>query len=106
MTGVRVALGALWTVLGLLLAPAETLAQELEPRAYSNSPVGLNFFVAAYAYSEGGLSTDPSLPVQDARLNIHTGALAYARSLDLWGKSGKFDVIVPYTWLSGTARAV
>ena len=23
--------------------------------------------------------------------------------LDLWGMSGKFDAIVPYTWLSGTA---
>jgi len=29
--------------------------------------------------------------------------LGYARALDLWGKSGKFDVIVPYTWLSGSA---
>ena len=28
----------------------------------------------------------------------------YARTLDLWGKSGKFDVIVPYTGLNGTAR--
>jgi hypothetical protein len=29
--------------------------------------------------------------------------VGYARALDLWGTSGKFDVIVPYTWLSGTA---
>jgi len=95
--------GALLAVLALLLAPAGVLAQELEPRAYINTPVGLNFFIEAYAYSEGGLSTDPSLPVQDARLNIHTGALAYARSLDLWGKSGKFDVTLPFSGLSGTA---
>jgi hypothetical protein len=78
-------------------------AQELEPRAYSNLPVGLNFAVAGYAYSEGGLSTDPSLPVEDARLHINTALTAYARSLDLWGRSGKFDLIVPYSWLSGTA---
>jgi hypothetical protein len=78
-------------------------AQELEPRAYSNLPVGLNFAVAGYAYSEGGLSTDPSLPVEDAHLNINTILTAYARSLDLWGMSGKFDMIVPYSWLSGTA---
>jgi hypothetical protein len=89
--------------LALLLAPMGAQAQEMEPRAYSNAPVGLNFFIAAYAHSEGGLSTDPSLPVQDAQLKIHTGVLAYARSLDLWGLSGKVDVIVPFSRLSGSA---
>jgi hypothetical protein len=79
-------------------------AQELEPRAYINVPVGLNFLLAGYANSEGGLSTDPSIPVEDAHLKIHTGLLAYARSLDLWGKSGKVDVILPYSELSGSAR--
>jgi hypothetical protein len=29
--------------------------------------------------------------------------LAYARVLDLWGKSAKFDVILPYMSLSGDA---
>jgi hypothetical protein len=78
-------------------------AAELEPRAYANAPVGLNFLIAGYAKSEGGLSTDPASPIQDAHLNINTGVLAYARSLDVWGKSGKFDVIMPYSDLSGTA---
>ena len=87
----------------LLLAPATAQAQELEPRAYANLPIGLNFFIAGYARSHGGLSTDPSQPVEDAHLKIDTGVLAYVRSLDLWGRSGKFDVIVPYSQLSGTA---
>ena len=34
----------------------------------------------------------------------HSTVLAYARTLDLWGQSGKFDVIVPYAWLSGDAE--
>ena len=29
---------------------------------------------------------------------------AYVRSLDLWGRSGKLDVIAPYSWLDGSAR--
>ena len=86
-----------------LLVAAAAQAQQLEPRAYTNLPVGLNFLVAGYAHSEGGLATDPSLPVDDAHLRIHTGVLAYARSLDLWGQSGKFDVILPYSQLSGSA---
>ena len=82
---------------------AAARAQDIEPRAYSNAPVGVNFLVAGYAYSHGGLSLDPSLPVTDARLQSSAAVLAYARVLDLWGVSGKFDAIVPYASLSGTA---
>jgi hypothetical protein len=78
-------------------------AQELEPRAYSNLPIGMNFLALGYAYSRGGLATDPSLPVEDAHLKIHTGLAAYVRSLDFWGRSGKVDIVVPYSGLSGTA---
>jgi len=57
-------------MLVLVLAPAVVQAKELEPRAYVNTPVGLNFFIASYAYSAGGLSTDPSLPMHDAQLTM------------------------------------
>ena len=87
----------------LCLAAAPARAADIEPRAYSNAPIGLNFLIAGYGYSEGGLSTDPSSPIQDAKLQISTGVLAYARTLDLWGKSGKIDVVVPYSDLAGTA---
>lgn len=78
-------------------------AQSIEPRAYSNAPVGVNFLVAGPYYTRGGLSFDSSLPLTDPNLKTSNGVVGYARTLDLWGKSGKFDVIVPYTWLSGTA---
>jgi len=87
----------------LVASAAAARAQDIEPRAYSNAPVGVNFLVAGYAYSHGGLSLDPSLPVTDARLESSAAVLAYARVLDLWGVSGKFDAIVPYASLSGTA---
>jgi hypothetical protein len=43
-------------------------AQGHEPRAYLDTPVGINFLLAGYAYSEGGVSTDASLPIQGAQL--------------------------------------
>ena len=89
-------------LLGALFAPTAQ-AQELEPRAYSNLPMGLNFLALGYAHSKGGLSTDPSLPLTDAHLQIDTGVVAYVRAVDFWGRSGKFDVIAPYSHLSGTA---
>jgi len=78
-------------------------AQEIEPRAYSNAPVGVNFLIAGYAYTQGGLAFDPSLPVDNPQLDTSSAVLAYARVLDLWGKSGKVDAIMPYTLLSGSA---
>ena len=79
-------------------------AQDIEPRAYSNAPIGVNFLIAGYAYTEGAVPFDASLPVKNAQLKTSNAVLAYARVLDLWGVSGKFDAIVPYTMLSGTAE--
>jgi hypothetical protein len=78
-------------------------AQSIEPRTYSNAPVGVNFVVAGYAYTRGGIAFDPALPIDDVNVHTSNAVLGYARTLDLWGKSGKFDVVVPYTWLSGSA---
>ena len=85
------------------LAASGAYGQDLEPRAYANTPTGLNFLIAGYGYLTGGVATDPSLPLQNAHLQVHSTVLAYARSLDVWGRSGKVDVVVPYAWLSGSA---
>jgi Putative MetA-pathway of phenol degradation len=87
----------------LLLATANAWSQQLEPRTYANVPVGMNFLIAGYAYSTGGLSTNPALKINNADLKVHTPVLAYARALEAWGKSAKFDVIVPGGCLSGSA---
>ena len=89
----------------LALAAAQVHAQQLEPRAYSNVPVGLNFLVAGYTYSTGGLATDPATPLQNAELEIHAPLVAYARSFDAWGKSAKFDAVLAAGCLSGSAEA-
>jgi hypothetical protein len=93
-----------WAFGVLVLATAGVAhAQDLEPRAYVNTPVGMNFLIASYAYSEGGVSTDPSVPIQNAQLQLNTFVLAYVRSLDVFGKSGKIDLILPFSQLSGSA---
>jgi Putative MetA-pathway of phenol degradation len=78
-------------------------AQELEPRAYSNVPVGLNFFIAGYNYSVGGVLFDPAVPLENASITTHSSLFAYARSIKVGKISGKIDAIVPYAWLSGSA---
>lgn len=86
-----------------LFAVASAHAQNLEPRAYLNTPVGMNFLIAGYTYSSGGLSTDPALPLTNAKLDIHTPFVAYAHAFDAWGKSAKFDAVVGGGCLDGTA---
>ena len=78
-------------------------AQDIEPRAYSNAPVGVNFAIVGAVWTRGSLPSDPAIPVTDASLRTRNLVLAYARTLDLWGRSGKFDAIVPYTRLDGGA---
>jgi hypothetical protein len=78
-------------------------AQEIEPRSYSNAPVGMNFLIAGFGYTQGGVPTDTALPLSDPKLDTSNMVFAYARTLDLGGLSAKFDAILPYTWLSGSA---
>ena len=91
--------------LGLLAAAAACAAQaqEIEPRAYSNAPVGVNFVILGATYSTGALIFDPSVPITDAHLKTPAALFAYARVFGLGGKSAKVDVVVPYSWLSGNA---
>lgn len=79
-------------------------AQSLEPRSYANTPVGMNFLITGYDYATGGIVSDPSIPLQNADIENHELVLGYARTLDVWGMSGKFDLILPYAWSSGTAE--
>ena len=96
----RIAVG-----IGLLASLAAAAgAQELEPRAYANAPVGLNFLIVGYGGLTGEVATDPAAPLQNAELDVHGPVAAYARSFGVAGRSAKVDVIVPYGFLSGTAE--
>ena len=88
---------AIVSIAATFIAAETATAQDAEPRAYTNTPVGLNFLIAGYIYSQGKIAFDPSLSIVDAQFRAHTGAVAYVRSFELAGQSAKFDVIVPYS---------
>jgi hypothetical protein len=77
-------------------------AQSIEPRAFSPGPIGVNFVIAGLTKSTGGLSTD-DLPVTDPKLTVAGPFLAYARTVELWGESGKVDIVLPMGRLQGSA---
>jgi len=96
-------------VAGLFVSVCVTFSahgQDLEPRTYANTPVGLHFLIAGYGHTEGGVATDPVLPIENTQLEMHSGVLAYARAINVFGKSAKFDVVLPYASLEGSATVV
>jgi len=70
--------------------------QELEPRAFSPGPRGLNIFLLAGSYSTGDLVFDGSLPIRDVSSNVWTAGAGYQRFFGLAGKTAKFAVLVNY----------
>ena len=82
--------------LAIISATNGVFAQTLEPRAYSNAPVGMNFLLVGYQASKGGLLFDPAVPITDAKAEVDIGLLAYVRTLDVAGNSAKAGVILPY----------
>jgi hypothetical protein len=97
---------AIWSIgfgLTISMIPSTVNGQDLEPRTYANTPVGLNFLIAGYGHTEGAVGTDPALPIENTHIELHSGVLAYARAIDVYGQSAKFDVVLPYISLVGTA---
>ena len=99
-TVVRTDLLASLGVAAIFVFAPNAKAQDAEPRLYTNTPVGLNFLIGGYVYSQGKLAFDPSLSAANAKFHSHAGAMAYVRSFELWGQSAKFDVILPYSGFS------
>ena len=95
---------AVWTlcfrliVCSLLLTcvAAGLRAQELQPRAYVPTPLGLNFFGITYSNNVGGLLFDPSLPVTDARVNANLATISFGRTLGVLGRTVQALVVLPY----------
>src|SRR5688572_7765439 len=100
----RICMGVKFSGFVLILAAAGAGAQQLEPRLYSSAPVGMNFAIAGYTYSSGGLAMDPSLPVENAELELNAPILAYARSFGVRGQSAKLDAVLAGGCLAGSAE--
>jgi hypothetical protein len=79
------------------------LGQNLDPRSFVNTPVGINFLIVGYGYSTGNVLFDPAIALEDADLTLQGPSAGYARALDLWGLSGKADAALGWACADGTA---
>ena len=87
---------ALLAILWICFLASTLHAQDMEPRAYSISPVGTNFLLGGFAHSSGEVSLDPSIPITDVNAKIDTALVGYSRSFALAGRSANGSILLPY----------
>ena len=79
-------------LLAVLLLSCNACAQEIEARAYSNAPIGMNFLTGGLAQAKSGSYT------------LNTQALSLTHVIEVAGQSGRLTMVLPYSELSGTGQ--
>ncbi len=93
----RFAVGIIVIVAGILAwGVGVANAQDLEPRAYSASPIGTNFLLSGFTNTSGTVSLDPSEPITGVKAAISTYNVGYSHSFDLLGRSASAAIVEPY----------
>lgn len=94
----------LTALVGALVAVPSVLAQDLEPRSYTNVPIGETFLAAGVVRSAGDIApSGVASPVQDLELTIDALGVGYAHSFELAGSSAKIDVAASRLCFEGSA---
>jgi hypothetical protein len=79
-----------------VLANGQAVAQDLTPRTYWPAPTGTRLFIFGYAHQTGDVVTDPSIPIAGVDSKIDSAVLAFQQTLDLFGRTGNFQLELPY----------
>jgi outer membrane putative beta-barrel porin/alpha-amylase len=86
------------TLCGLVFLAPRLCAQELEPRAYSPSPIGTTFVITGIGRSQGAILLDPSLDVDNVQGDLWIATLGAGRVFDLAGRQARILAVFPLAW--------
>jgi hypothetical protein len=75
---------------------AQLSGQDLSPRAYVITPVHSNAVTITYAFYDGGLNFDGTVPIANATGIYNVSVLSYYHSLDFFGRSANITASLPY----------
>jgi hypothetical protein len=96
------------SALALLVVVGEAgmSAQDLEPRAYSASPVGVLFFGGGFTRMTGGVVLDASLPFSDVSAEINGFSVGLGYTFPVAGRQALATAALPYAWgtVSGSVQ--
>ncbi len=79
-------------------------SQDLEPRVYANVPKGTNVVALVYGYASGNVLTDPSKPIQGAKISSHNIFTGYVRTFALANKLARVQITAPFIFLAGNGK--
>src|SRR5271163_5329708 len=83
-------------LLSLASATVRLSAQDLAPRAYVITAVHSNAVTITWAFYDGGLNFNGTIPVTNATGTYYVSVLSYYHSLNFFGRSANFTASLPY----------
>ena len=87
-----------WWMGVLLLGFNVASAQELEPRAFSPSPIGTTFVLGGFGTSEGGILFDPALDIDNVQADLWTATTGLGHTFSLLGRQARGLAVLPFAW--------
>jgi hypothetical protein len=75
---------------------AQLSGQDLSPRAFVITPVHSNAVTITYAFYDGGLNFNGTVPVANANGIYNVSVLSYYHSLNFFGRSANITASLPY----------
>ena len=84
--------------LTVLLTAHAAWAQELEPRAYTPSPIGTTFVLGGFGRSQGPILLDPSLDVDNVEGDLWIATVGVGHIFGLAGRQARVLAIGPVAW--------
>jgi hypothetical protein len=81
----------------LIFVTSFTKAQDIEPRRWTNLPMGINVVGFGYGYTFGDVFFDPLLQAEDAGVTAHTLVATYVKPFRIGEKFARMDVFLPFS---------
>jgi hypothetical protein len=87
-------------------------AQDLAPRAYVISPIHSNAITITWAFYDGGLDFNGTVPITNAKGTYYVPIFTYYHSLNFFGRSANITASLPYAVgnfqgaVSGQSRSI
>jgi len=75
---------------------ARLAGQDLSPRAFVITPVHSNAVTITYAFYDGGVNFNGTVPIANATGIYNVSVLSYYHSLDFFGRSANITASLPY----------
>jgi len=90
---------AVFVMAGAALAlPLTGHSQELDPRAYSATPIGTNFTLLGYTHTSGDVVFDASSVINDVHASVNAATFSAGHAFDFQGRQASIAIGVPYAW--------